>query len=65
MPLAPPTIYAKRFALPGTLVVADVCGFILVGFKGFLIRKFKLQEKLLNVVGSAAHAHLKLLIRNN
>jgi hypothetical protein len=64
MPVAPPTIYAKRFALPGTLVVADVCGFILVRFKAFLIRKFNLKEKLQNVMGSAAHAHLKLSIRN-
>jgi hypothetical protein len=40
MPVAPPTIYAKRFALPGTLVVADICGFILLRFKVLLIRKF-------------------------
>jgi hypothetical protein len=55
MPVAPSTIYAKRFALPGKLVVADVCGFILVKCEAFLIRKFKLKEKLQNVVGSAAH----------
>lgn len=54
MPVAPPTINAKRFALPGVLVVADVCGFILLRFKAFLIRKFESKEKLQNVVGSAA-----------
>jgi hypothetical protein len=64
MPVAPPTTYAKRFALPGTLVVADGCGFILVRFKAFLIRIFKLKKKPQNVVGSAAHAHLKSLIRS-
>jgi hypothetical protein len=35
MPVAPPAIYAKRFAFPGTLVVADVCDFILVRLKYF------------------------------
>jgi len=64
MPVTAPIIYAKRFALPGRLVVADVCGFIPVRFKEFLIRKFELKEKLQNVMGSAARGQLTLLIRN-
>jgi hypothetical protein len=63
MPVAPLSIKAKRFAIPGVLVVANVCDFILLRFKAFLIRKFKLKEKAQNIVGSAARAHLKLLIR--
>lgn len=64
MPVTPPTVYAKRFALPGRLVDADVCGFFLVRFKSFLIRKSELKEKLQNVMGSAVHGQLTLLIRN-
>jgi len=60
MPVTPPTIYAKRFALPGRLVVTDVYGFIPVRFKSFLIRKYELKEKLQNVMGSAAHGLLTL-----
>jgi hypothetical protein len=63
MPVAPLTTKAKRFAIPGVFVVANVCVFIPLRFKAFLIRKFKLKEKEQDIVGSAAHAHLKLLIR--
>jgi len=40
-----PIIYAKRFALSVKLVVADVCGFMLVRCKGIFNKKTEVKRE--------------------